>query len=198
MQAEQQQQQQRSTSLEHLQNPAHASENPTLANATSNEQIVNDILTEINTENNGNSASFQHQVDPHTQQPMPPHTDEQVDILQQQSDDMNALHTQQPDVSEVDVSNMQQQQISTDPAGTSSTVLPTHFSVAQFDVIMVVKNVLLFMIMFVLFSLPEVHHLFCKLPFFCNKATQSVNMWGTMGCALCAGLMFAGVKLYVG
>ena len=63
----------RATSLDFLQQPPSTDE-------TSNDQIVSDILAEINTETNSNTASY-NRNDPQTQLPLTPHTDEHVNEL---------------------------------------------------------------------------------------------------------------------
>jgi len=183
----------RATSLDFLQPKDESS---------SNDQIVSDILAEINTETNSNTASY-NRNDPQTHLPLTPKTDEHVTELHEQANHVNNVETsqqeEQPDlIDEVETTephhDIQQQLSQLQNNAENSDVLK--YKNTQFDVIAVVKDVLLFMIVYILFALPDVQQLFQKLPFFKN-ATGSLNLLGTVGCALLGGLLFTGVKLYV-
>jgi hypothetical protein len=189
----QQQQQQtsvsdRATSLDFLQQPSKEE--------SSNDQIVSDILAEINTETNSNTASY-NRNDPQTQLPLTPQTDEHVSELHDQANHVNNIETtlsEEPlpelNEEETDLKRSDIQQQTTVPEEATLSVKKT------FDIITVVKDVLLFMIVYILFALPDVQQLFQKLPFF-KGASGNLNLLGTVGCALLGGLLFTGVKFYV-
>lgn len=205
---------QRSTSLDNL--PTDNSSNT----------LVNDILREMNDtpsqgqQNNENfvgqgqnEQAFARQIDAQAQnveqvQPTP----EQMQELHNQELEQNNQEVElQKDVSETQqVLEQEQEQGQEQGQEQQNAYAPSIPSglmpglSAQkgsgFDIIQFVKTILLFMILYILFSLPDIHKILCKLPFLCKNAldgSTSLNFIGIVLCALVGGVIFSTVQTFV-
>lgn len=195
---------QRSTSLDSL--PANNSSNT----------LVNDILREMN-DGNGqtqqdtfanqdnvvqNDQTFQRQVDTQAQnvETMQP-TQEQLAELHNQESQQNVQEQVQEIQPQEDVEVPDSQNAY--PPSIAHGLMPGLSAQKSqgFDIIQFIKTILLFMILYILFSLPDVHKILCKLPFLCKpvigEGAASLNFIGIVICALLGGGIFATVQTFV-
>lgn len=174
-----------------------------------NDQLVNDILQEINTENTAGSASnvINHQIDPHSQPAMPPATQDESEQLEKNVRELSAaqdaaqlddqiLQQQQQQQLLQQQQELQQQQLQQQQH--NHLIASGHQGSAShgIDIISLLKTTLLFMIVYILFTLPDVQKMFLKVSAFASS-NGGLNIAGTVVCALVAAILFSGVQLYV-
>ena len=205
---------QRSTSLDNL--PTNNSSNT----------LVNDILREMNDtpsqgqQNNENfvgqgqnEQAFARQIDAQAQnvdqqvQPTPEQMQElhnqEVELQKDMSETQQVLEQEQVQEQEQGQEQGQGQEQQNAYAPSIPSGLMPGLSAQKgsgFDIIQFVKTILLFMILYILFSLPDIHKILCKLPFLCKNAldgSTSLNFIGIVLCALVGGVIFSTVQTFV-
>lgn len=154
-------------------------------------QLVNEIYKEMNSENSLYQRQMDNEVsypqENNLQQPTP----EQLAQLQQQT--YPQQYQQPPQQSfQVDPSYLQQQQPSYSQQQVFQDVKPT----SKFDLVLMVKMVSVFVLLFMIVSAPFVNGLLSKVSFFALES-GGVNTTGLFAKALVAGFVYYAVYYFL-